>query len=68
MGSDGRAVERRTVNRDDGGSISPTANSKLRQLRSVHICICLSEDTLTACGPFYLLSMPVKYPKYGVNM
>ena len=31
MGSGGRAVERRTVNRGDGGSIPPTAVSKLRQ-------------------------------------
>ena len=31
VGSGGRAVERPTVNRGDGGSISPTAVSKLRQ-------------------------------------
>ena len=35
--SGGRAVERRTVNRGDGGSIPPTAVSKLRQFRSPHI-------------------------------
>ena len=29
----GRAVERRTVKRDDGGSIPPTDVSKLRQFR-----------------------------------
>ena len=34
--SGGRAVERRTVNRGDGGSIPP-AVSKLRQFRSPHI-------------------------------
>ena len=35
--SGGRAVERRTVNRGDGGSIPPTAVSKLRLFRSPHI-------------------------------
>ena len=35
--SGGRAVERRSVNRGDGGSIPPTAVSKLRQFRSPHI-------------------------------
>ena len=35
--SGGRAVERRTVNRGDGGSIPPTAVSKPRQFRSPHI-------------------------------
>ena len=64
MGNGGRAVERRTVNRGDGGSITPTAVSKLRQFRSPHICLCLSEETLKAGGPFYLVSKPgeVKYP------
>ena len=51
-------VERRTVNRGDGGSIPPTAVSKLRQFRSPHMCLCLSEETLKADGPFYLVSMP----------
>ena len=53
MGSGGRAVERRTVNRGDGDSIPSTAISKLRQFRSPHICLCLSEETLKAGGPFY---------------
>ena len=66
VGSGGRAVERRTVNRGDSGSIPPTAVSKLRTFRSPHICLCLSGDTLT---PFYLVSMPgeVKYPTQEVN-
>ena len=51
MGSVGRAVERRTVNRGDGVSIPPTAVSKLWQFRSPHICLCLSEETLKAGGP-----------------
>ena len=31
--------------------------------------LCLSEETLKAVGPFYLVSMPgeVKYPTQGVN-
>ena len=63
-------VERRTVNRGDGGSIPPTAVSKLRQFRSTHICLCLSEETLKAGGTFYLVSMPgeVKDPTQGVNV
>ena len=63
-------VERRTVNRGDGGSIPPTAVSKLSQFRSPHICLCLSEETLKAGGPFYLVSMPgeVKDPTQGVNV
>ena len=69
-GSGGRVVERQTVNRGDGGSIPPTAASKLWQFRSPHICLCLSEETLIAGGPFYLVSMPgeVKDPTQGVNV
>ena len=58
MGSGGRAVERRTVSRGDGGSIPPAAVLKLRQFHSPHICLCLSEATLKTGGPFYLVSMP----------
>ena len=63
-------VERRTVNRGDGGSIPPTAVSKLRQFRLPHIYLCLSEETLKVGGPFYPVSMPgeVKYPTLGVNV
>ena len=69
-GSDGRAVERRTVNRGGGGSIPPTAVSKLRQFRSPHICLCLLEETLKPGDPFCLVSMPgeVKHPTKGVNV
>ena len=65
VGSSGRAVERRAINRVDGGSIPSTAISKPR-----HICLCLSEETLKAGGPFYLVSMPgeVKDPTQGVNV
>ena len=70
MGSGGHAVECRTVNRGDGGSIPHTAVSKRRQFCSPHICQCLSEETLKADGPFYLVSMPgeVKDPTQGVNV
>ena len=63
-------VERQTVNRGDGGSIPPTAVSKLRQFHSPHICLCLSEETLKAGGPFCLVSMPgeVKDPTQEVNV
>ena len=66
MGSYGR----RTVNRGDGGSIPPTAVSKLKQFRSPYIFLCRSEETLKAGGPFYLVSMPgeVKNPTQGVNV
>ena len=63
-------VERRTVNRGDGGSIPPTAVLKLRQFCSPHICLCLLDETLKAGGPFYLVSMPgeVKDPTQGVDV
>ena len=70
VGSGGRAVECRTVNREDCGSIPSTAVSKLSQFHSPHVCLCLSEETLKAGGPFYLVSMPgeVKDPIQGVNV
>ena len=48
----------------DSGSIPPTAVSKLRQFHSPHICLCLSEETLKASVPFYMVTMPgeIKYP------
>ena len=51
----------------DGGSITPATVSKLRQCRSPHICLCLSEETLKASGPFYLVSIQgeVKDPTRG---
>ena len=48
----------------------PAAVSKLRQFCSPHICLCLSEETLKAVGPFYLVCMlgEVKDPAQGVNV
>ena len=70
MGSGGHVVERRPVNRGDGGSIPPAAVSKLNQFRSLHICQCHLEETLKVGGPFYLVSLPgeVKDPTQGVNV
>ena len=46
MGSSGRAVERRTVNRGDGGSIPPTTVTKLRQfLFTPHLPVSFGRDT-----------------------
>ena len=67
LGSGGRVVERWTVNRWDGGSIPSTAVSKLRQFCLPHICLCLSEETLKAGGPFYLVSMPGEVKKEEKN-
>ena len=63
-------VQSHGVNQGDGGSIPPTAVSKLRQLRSPHICLCLSEETLKTGGPFCLVSMQgeVKDPTQGVTV
>ena len=70
MGSGGPAVERRTLNRGDGVSIPPAAAAKLKQFRSPHLCLCLSEESLKAARPFYLVSMPreVKVPTQVVNV
>ena len=66
----GHTVAPQTVNQGDSGSTPPAVVLKLRQFRSPHICLCLSEETLKAGGPFYLLSMPgeVKDPTQGVNV
>ena len=66
----GRAPDCQSSLEGDGGSIPPTAAMKLRQFRSPHICLCLSEETLKAGGPFYLVSMlgEVKDPTQGVNV
>ena len=50
-------LEHWTVNQADQCSNSPAAVSKFGQFRSLQIA-CLSEETLKAIGPFYLVSMP----------
>ena len=62
-------VERRTVNRGDGGSIPPTAVSKLSNF--VHpIFACVFRKRTESRCPFYLVSMlgEVKDPTQGVNV
>ena len=44
------------------------AVSKLKQFHSPHICLCLSEETLKAGDPFYLVPGEVKDPTQGVNV
>ena len=65
-GEGGRAVERQTVNREDGGTIPPAAISNLGHF----IYLGLLEETPKAAGPFYLVSLPgeVKDPTQGVNV
>ena len=64
----GRAVERRTVNRGDGGSFPPNAVSKFRQFRSLRILPV--RKRLKVGGPYYLVSMPgeVKDPTQGLSV
>ena len=68
MGSGGRAVDRRAVNRGDGGSIPPTAVMNLFSF-TPHVPV-FSEETIHADGPSYLVSMPgeVKDPTQGINV
>ena len=68
VGSGGRVVERRTVNRGDGGSIPPTAVSKLISFNP-HLPVSFGRDTESR-GPFYLVSVPGegKDPTQGVNV
>ena len=64
--SGGRAVERRTVNRGDGGSIPPTT---LGNFVTPHLLVSFGRE-LKAGGPFCLVAMPgeVKDPTQGVNV
>ena len=69
MGSGGRALERRAVNRRAAvqSHVSPFRNLG----NFVHPTFaCLSEETLKAGGPFYLMLMlvEVKDPTQGLNV
>ena len=66
----GHWLERATDNRVVAGSNPAEAVWKLWQFSLPPFSQCLSEDTLKAVGPFYLVSMPgeVKYPTQGVNV
>ena len=63
-------LERATDNRVVAGSNHTEAVWKLLAISFTPLCQCLSEETLKAVGPFYLVSMPgeVKYPTPGVNV
>ena len=54
MGCGDPAVERRTVNRGDGGSIPPTAVLKLDKIQFTSPHTCLSEEALKSVESFYL--------------
>ena len=51
-------LERATDNRVVAGSNPAEAVWKLGQFSFTPLCQCLSEETLKAVGPFYLVSMP----------
>ena len=55
-------MERDTAVQDLASSVDQKAYEE--------VCLCLSEETLNAGGPFYLVSMPgeVKNPTQGVNV
>ena len=65
--SRGRAPDCHSRGRWFNPTFPGTAILKLTQFRSPHICLCLSEETLKADGPSYLVSMPeeVKDPTQG---
>ena len=65
MGSGGRAVERRTINRGDSGSIPPATVSKLRQFRSPRIA-CVFRKRPKPGGPFYVVCMPGEVKRVSV--
>ena len=64
-GLGGRASDFRSRDRD---SKPPAAVSKA--ISFTPLCLCVSEETLRAAGPFYLVSMPgeVIDPTQGVNV
>ena len=70
MGAMAQWLEWATDNRVVAGSNPAEAVWKLWQFPLSPLCQCLSEETLTAVGPFYLVSMPgeVKDPTQGVNV
>ena len=51
-------------------TLSPYDQVDVNPVEQPNICLCLSEETLKAGGPFYLVSMPgeIKDPTHGVNV
>ena len=79
MRSGGRAIERGTVNwwltiSKYNIHILAVVKFHLPPFRNlgnfVQFCLCISEETPKADGPFYLVSMPgeVKDPTQGINV
>ena len=70
VGRGGRVVQRRTFR--SRGPWFKTICCRFKTWANLFtpLCSCLSEETLKAVGPFYLVSMPgeVKDPTQGVNV
>ena len=64
VGNGGRTVERQIVNQGDGGLTPPTCCCfETLAIFLLHICLCLSEETLKAGGPFYMVSVHARGSK-----
>ena len=69
-GSKPPVAERRTFRSKGPGFKTTCCRFKTWANLFTPLCSCLSEDTLKAVGPFYLVSMPgeVKDPTQAVNV
>ena len=69
-GSKPPVAERRTFRSKGPGFKTTGCRFKTWPNLFTPLCSCLSEETLKAVGPFYLVSMPgeVKDPTQGVNV
>ena len=69
-GSKPPVAERRTFRSKGPGFKTTCCHFKTWANLFTPLCSCLSEETLKAVGPFYLVSMPgeVKDPTQGVNV
>ena len=69
-GSKPPVAESRTFRSNGPGFKATCCRFKTWAISFTPLCSCLSEDTLKAVGPFYMVSMPgeVKYPTQGVNV
>ena len=70
------SLERVSLARNPSHILIPHSQSRIIRCKNLALYIrdcvslCLSNETLKAVGPFYLVSMPgeVKYPTQGVNV
>ena len=69
-GSKPPVAEHRTFRSKGPGFKTTCCRFKIWANLFTPLCSCLSEETLKAVGPFYLMSMPgeVKDPTQGVNV